>query len=100
MKDESKRRYNKLWIDLLMGDKGAGVQLHQVLESMPDATVDQAKLYTIEKNYDMALQIMEEGYSSKVRGLEYLSVDPEFDPLREHPRFKKLIEKMNYPKLD
>ncbi len=113
IKDAEMRRVELLKIELWMGNKAAALQLHQIYDMLPQnqAAAQRAKLYVMEGKYDLAIDILEADYDqrpvvsnqtrrSQNSQLEYLSVEPIYDPLRDHPRFRKLIEKMNYPKLD
>ncbi len=113
IKDDEMRSVELLWTDIWRGDKGAALRLHQIFDALPQIQMgtQRAELYVMEGKYDSAIDMLEAEYdqgpvvSNKTRRtqaslLEYLSVDPAYDPLRSHPRFKKLIEKMNYPKMN
>jgi hypothetical protein len=83
-----------------MGNESAGRQLHAQLDTIPGLNFTRAILAVYEKKYDLAIDFLEVAYQSKSWRMANLSVDPDVDPLRDHPRFKKLMEKMNYPKLE
>ena len=105
IRDSKMRSVELLWTDLRMGNKTAGLQLHHHFDTIPNSEVMRARLLVIEGKYDLAIDLLEVGFDQRrVRNggddLESLSVHPAYDPLRDHPRFKKLMEKMNYPKLD
>lgn len=45
---------------------------------------------------DRAISLLEKAYAERSNRMNYLKVDPVMDPLREEPRFKELIRKMNF----
>ena len=47
--------------------------------------------------FDRALDTLERLYETRDQNLVYISVAPIFDPLRSHPRFRALLQKMNLP---
>jgi serine/threonine protein kinase/tetratricopeptide (TPR) repeat protein len=46
---------------------------------------------------DRAFQALEEAYKVHDKGLCYLKVDPNIEPLRSDPRYQDLLRKMNFP---
>jgi serine/threonine-protein kinase len=46
---------------------------------------------------DCALDGLEEGYRLRSSNMVFLRVAPAWDPLRDHPRFRALVERMNFP---
>jgi eukaryotic-like serine/threonine-protein kinase len=44
-----------------------------------------------------ALDRLEQGYKERTHWMALLKVDPQLDPLREHPRFKRLHESLRFP---
>ena len=48
---------------------------------------------------EKALDYLELAYEKKADNLTLIAVDPFFDPLREEPRFKTILKKMNFPQL-
>ncbi len=44
-----------------------------------------------------ALELLEQAYAKRDVLLVWLKVRRHFDPLRDHPRFQRLIKRMNYP---
>jgi hypothetical protein len=40
---------------------------------------------------------LERGYQERTHWMALLQVDPRLDPLREHPRFVRLLELMAFP---
>ncbi|MCK5210480.1 MAG: hypothetical protein KAQ79_20735, partial [Cyclobacteriaceae bacterium] len=54
--------------------------------------------YTRSGAKEKALYYLEKAFEEHDANMPYISVDPIFDYMRDDPRFKALIEKMNYPK--
>src|SRR5262245_45861254 len=54
-------------------------------------------LYTRAGKTDEAMAWLENAYEARDQNLPYISVDPIFDDLRDHPRFKELLRRMNLP---
>lgn len=46
---------------------------------------------------DQALDWLERGFQERARWMEIIGVIPVMDPLRDHPRFKKILHAMNLP---
>ena len=46
---------------------------------------------------DDAMSLFEQAYESRDSQVIYLNMDARFDPLRDDPRFKRLIERLDYP---
>jgi TolB-like protein/Flp pilus assembly protein TadD len=44
-----------------------------------------------------ALDLLEQAYATRDRGMTWLAVSPRLDPLREEPRFSELMRKMRLP---
>jgi serine/threonine-protein kinase len=44
---------------------------------------------------ETALDELEQGFEEGSSQMIYLKADPVYDPLRDHPRFKELIGRMN-----
>jgi adenylate cyclase len=51
--------------------------------------------YIVLKNYNEALNMIEAGYKIRELRLYWVKVDPILDPIRNEPRFKALMKKMN-----
>ncbi len=49
---------------------------------------------------EKALCWLEKAYSERAAWMVFLNIDPAFDDLRSEPRFQKIIELMNFPKVD
>jgi hypothetical protein len=47
------------------------------------------------KNYDKAINMLESAYKTRAIQLYWVKVDPDLDPIRNEPRFKALMKKMN-----
>jgi TolB-like protein/tRNA A-37 threonylcarbamoyl transferase component Bud32/Tfp pilus assembly protein PilF len=56
-----------------------------------------ATLYTRAGKNDKALEWLEKAYKAHDANMPYISVDPIFDGLRDNPRFKDLLRRMNLP---
>jgi hypothetical protein len=56
-----------------------------------------AQLYVRAGQPDLALDWLERAYESRNPNLPYISVSPVFDPVRDHPRFRALLQRMNLP---
>ena len=46
---------------------------------------------------DKALELLEEGYEIGDANMVLVKVNPDFDPLRDDPRFQDLLRRMNFP---
>ncbi|MBA3881440.1 MAG: tetratricopeptide repeat protein [Chthoniobacterales bacterium] len=76
-----------------------GTRAVQILPESVDAmdgpllTIALARIHTVVTNHDRALELLEHSHStpSGITTSE-LRVDPTWDPLRQNPRFEKLIE--------
>ncbi len=47
--------------------------------------------------YDKALDMLERAYEARDTWMETLTISPMWDQLRDHPRFKTLVRKLNLP---
>lgn len=56
-----------------------------------------AKAYLALGRTDQALNWLEKSYEDRNWPMMWIKVDPRFDPLRTHPRFQALLERMNFP---
>lgn len=55
-----------------------------------------AAVYLAMGDKDRALSLIEKDYRNHSNWLTYLKVDPVMDPLRQEPRFKQLMHKLNF----
>jgi tetratricopeptide (TPR) repeat protein len=55
-----------------------------------------AQVYAELGDKDRALSLLEKAYEDRSNRLNYLKVDPTFDSLRQEPRFKQLMHKVNF----
>jgi adenylate cyclase len=46
---------------------------------------------------EQAIDRLEQGYKERTHWMALLKVDPQLDPLRDHPRFKRLHESLKFP---
>jgi len=54
-------------------------------------------IYTALSDNEQTFQWLETAFKDRSDMLVYLRVEPRLDPLRNHPRFDKLLRKMNFP---
>ncbi|MBW1915598.1 MAG: protein kinase [Deltaproteobacteria bacterium] len=66
-------------------------------EANPAFAMKIARYYVIAGEHELALDWLEKAYEERLQNMIYLRVNPKWDPLRHHPRFKTLVKKMNYP---
>ncbi|MFH1882149.1 MAG: protein kinase [Planctomycetota bacterium] len=86
---EDALREGKLTVELLPVTKEAWQGLYGV--------EDLARIYVMVDQYDDAIDTIEYLLSRPgVLSIPLLRLDPAWDPLRDHPRFKKLLEAGNY----
>ena len=69
-------------------------ELHAVARDQYVSPVPFAILHIGLGNLDTALDWAERAYAERRGWLAYLKVNPIFDPLREHPRFAALVQRM------
>ena len=58
---------------------------------------EMAKLYAYAGEKDRALEWLEKAYQDRESGLVHLQVDPDWDILRDAPRFQDLLRRMRFP---
>ena len=82
----------------LSGDKTrAEAELNKTLAEHPDLDPTWfALIYTALKRYDDALTQWEEGFDKRVIFMVQLKIGEDCDPIRNEPRFKALLKKMNF----
>ena len=56
-----------------------------------------ATLYVYADEKEKALDWLEIAYEERMQNLVYLNVYPKWDPLRDDPRFRELIRRMDFP---
>jgi tetratricopeptide (TPR) repeat protein len=81
----------------IAGDK---TELQDALERLKHhpstAPYGLAQVYAALGEKDRAISSLEVAYQERSNRMNYLKVDPAFDPLRQEPRFKELMHKMNF----
>ena len=76
----------------------ANKTLTQLIEEFPERRYTIALLLTKLGKIDSAVDWLEKVYANRSGSLVYINVEPGFKELRNNNRFKKLVEKMNFPK--
>ena len=56
-----------------------------------------ARLYVSAGEKERALGWLEKAYQEREGHLVYINVEPDWDPLRDDPRFQSLLRRMNFP---
>lgn len=56
-----------------------------------------ARFYLFAGEHDRALDWLERGYEARDPNLPSIGDSPEVDPLRSHPRFQALLQRMKLP---
>jgi TolB-like protein len=91
----------KAWVYALTGRKTEALN---VLADLLRAKTDEsgpakiAPVYAVLGEKDKAFECLEEGYEERDWSMIFLKVYPPFDPLRSDPRFRDLLQRMNFPK--
>ena len=58
-----------------------------------------AIMYAFAGKYDQAFEWLERGFEERDPNMIYIKLSPVFEPLRDDPRFKDLLRRMNLPEL-
>ena len=61
------------------------------------ASYQYAQIYSVLGDKARALSELERAWDIRDSGLLWLKVDPTFDPLRDEPRFRALVERLDFP---
>ena len=64
-------------------------------KSPPPHNVDFSYTFIALKKYDEAITLLEKAYEAREIDLYWIKVDPILNPIRNEPRFKALLKKMN-----
>ena len=92
----------ELYVNVLINARsGNKHEAEEIIDQMIDkgATSYLVALSFIEIEEDRkVIDWLEKSYISKERKLVYVNVEPKFKRIRNNPRFKHLIEQMNFPK--
>ncbi len=81
----------------VMGDKAkAKALLETTMNKYPNLShFRNSQVYVALGNFDEAMKELELGYDNRDLHMFWIRVDPAFDPIRNDPRFKALLNKMN-----
>ena len=86
-----------------MGEREKAIRLAEEVaaaaETRAVSPVTQAIIYARLGELDKAMDFLEEAYARRDSPLVYLRVEPTFDPIRVHPRYPELIEKIGLAEL-
>ena len=94
----------KGWLGYIYGAAGRRTEALGILSELQELTETEyvrlrefAWVYLGLGEKEKALQWLEEAYAEHDIFLVWLKVSPLFDPLRDDPRFQKLLRRMNFP---
>ena len=81
----------------VMGDKAkAKALLETTMKKYPNLShYRNSQVYVALENFDEAMNHLELGYTNRDVHMFWIKADPAFDPIRNDPRFKTLLKKMN-----
>jgi tetratricopeptide (TPR) repeat protein len=81
----------------VIGDKNKAKALFdEALKKYPNLShYRNSQVYVALGNFDEAMNQLEAGYTNRDIRMFWIKVDPAFDPIRNEPRFKALLKKMN-----
>ena len=72
-------------------------ELEELAEEKYVSPYDFAVVYLGLGDNDRAIELLEQVYEDHPENLRHIKVRPWFDPLRDHPRFQSLLQRMNFP---
>jgi adenylate cyclase len=81
----------------VIGDKAKAITLlEETMKNYPNLShYRNSQVYVALGNFDEAMNQLELVYANHDVHMFWIKVDPEFDPIRNEPRFKDLLKKMN-----
>jgi len=83
----------------VMGDKVKATTLLQQAKkkyaNLSNSHYRYSQVFIALGNFEEAMNELEQGYTNRDTHMFWIKVDPEFDPIRNEPRFKALLKKMN-----
>ena len=71
-------------------------ELRQTADQSENGPLQIAKVYSALGDKDQAIEWLEKAYQRRSFGMFFLKVDADFDNLRSDPRFKELLQRMNF----
>ena len=96
--DESYRRFELAVAQYARGDrKAADAALADLIANNRGLDYQVAQVYAVRGDKEKALEWLQIAFDHHDTGMLALLVDPLLDSLRDDPRFKALITKMNFP---
>ena len=99
MKDKGSQIYAYSLLNIKSGKmKEANNTLTQLIKEFPERGYAIALLSAKLGKIESAVDYVEKAYANRHGFLVYLNVEPGFKELRNNIRFKRLVEKMNFPK--
>jgi len=60
-------------------------------------SLELATVYAALGDKEQAFALLEEAYDERSASLPFIQCGPDFDPLRDDPRFQDLLRRMNFP---
>lgn len=81
------------------GERGKADEILRKVLSAKEyfSKADLARLYIALGEHDKAFEALETAYTDRDYSLEFLAVDPAFDPIRTDPRFVELVARIGLP---
>ena len=68
-----------------------------IMSFQNESAYEIATVYANRNDFENTMLWLERALTQSERSLQAVKVDPQFKPFRQHPRFKALTKKMNFP---